>query len=481
MLHHDQSKLIQNEFLYPHTDTRYIDENMMEELIIPGSEHLNELHLDPNKQIMCSGTNFLTEEYFSSFSSYPQNNNQNYSFHTLQPSSQSYQYTNQGSYMTPVIQTNSNYTPKLITRTPSFNSSVGSSSPSSSVSSASSTNVINSNNVLDFETGVNVKPNDPNELIKKKNLNGHKLSNEELQMLLKDRQRKDNHNMIERRRRFNINDRIKELGQLLPKSGEYDTKQNKGSILKASVDYIQTITLEINDLRKRDEANKYMIQLNKKLCNRIKDLEMLCRSNGIDINQHLNINYNNQLIDPNLNQINSGMHDPINELNMGFTNFENIDTNNSTQVLDIPAIQMENNFYQSQQQTVVNQVRAPAKRAKNTVKKSDAKKDKKDVKLPKLEPISPNSVETKPIDDSKEISSPSISSTSSLVKLMTPNSKDPILTSVSSPSSSPTPDQQTVNNSHDTFYSNKSPNESNNTIQQISVLPCMTNSTNDCY
>lgn len=29
----------------------------------------------------------------------------------------------------------------------------------------------------------------------------------------KDRQKKDNHNMIERRRRFNINDRIKELGK----------------------------------------------------------------------------------------------------------------------------------------------------------------------------------------------------------------------------------------------------------------------------
>ena len=29
----------------------------------------------------------------------------------------------------------------------------------------------------------------------------------------KDRQKKDNHNMIERRRRFNINDRIKELGR----------------------------------------------------------------------------------------------------------------------------------------------------------------------------------------------------------------------------------------------------------------------------
>ena len=63
------------------------------------------------------------------------------------------------------------------------------------------------------------------------------LSEEDLRALQKDRQKKDNHNMsedlkafllrteylknlffaVERRRRFNINDRIKELGTLLPK------------------------------------------------------------------------------------------------------------------------------------------------------------------------------------------------------------------------------------------------------------------------
>ena len=34
----------------------------------------------------------------------------------------------------------------------------------------------------------------------------------------RDRRKKDIHNMIERRRRYNINDRIKELGTLLPRS-----------------------------------------------------------------------------------------------------------------------------------------------------------------------------------------------------------------------------------------------------------------------
>ncbi|MEE6513456.1 hypothetical protein FKM82_021102 [Ascaphus truei] len=38
--------------------------------------------------------------------------------------------------------------------------------------------------------------------------------------LVRERQKKDTHNMIERRRRFNINDRIKELGALIPKTND---------------------------------------------------------------------------------------------------------------------------------------------------------------------------------------------------------------------------------------------------------------------
>uniref|UniRef100_A0A8U7NU19 Uncharacterized protein n=1 Tax=Corvus moneduloides TaxID=1196302 RepID=A0A8U7NU19_CORMO len=61
----------------------------------------------------------------------------------------------------------------------------------------------------------------------------------EAKALLKERQKKDNHNLIERRRRFNINDRIKELGTLIPKSNDPEMRWNKGTILKASVDYIR--------------------------------------------------------------------------------------------------------------------------------------------------------------------------------------------------------------------------------------------------
>merc|ERR1711994_972419 len=74
----------------------------------------------------------------------------------------------------------------------------------------------------------------------------------------------DNHNLIERRRRYNINDRIKELGTLLPKENdEYfelvrDVRQNKGSILKASVDYIRK--LKVDQARNKFLEEKCRIQ-----------------------------------------------------------------------------------------------------------------------------------------------------------------------------------------------------------------------------
>lgn len=91
----------------------------------------------------------------------------------------------------------------------------------------------------------------------------------------KDRQKKDNHNMIERRRRFNINDRIKELGTLLPKNNEAyyeivrDVRPNKGTILKSSVDYIKCLKHEINRLRRTELKQKDMELQNKRLVQRV--------------------------------------------------------------------------------------------------------------------------------------------------------------------------------------------------------------------
>lgn len=113
----------------------------------------------------------------------------------------------------------------------------------------------------------------------------------------RDRQKKDNHNMsefleslkilmedesnlnfkfsVERRRRFNINDRIKELGTLLPKNNESyyeivrDVRPNKGTILKSSVDYIKCLKHEINRLKRNEQKQKQMEYQNQRLLLRI--------------------------------------------------------------------------------------------------------------------------------------------------------------------------------------------------------------------
>lgn len=79
----------------------------------------------------------------------------------------------------------------------------------------------------------------------------------------KERQKKDNHNKIERRRRYNINDRIKELGALLPKNEDNkyfdlvrDMKLNKGTILRASVDYVKCLKSEVNKVPDLERRNR---------------------------------------------------------------------------------------------------------------------------------------------------------------------------------------------------------------------------------
>ena len=97
------------------------------------------------------------------------------------------------------------------------------------------------------------------------------LSEQEIKAWQKDRQKKDNHNQIERRRRYNINDRIKELGTLLPRTSDdtkhmemvKDMKQNKGTILKASVEYVKLLRKE--NIRLNDE-NSRTLDENRRLC-----------------------------------------------------------------------------------------------------------------------------------------------------------------------------------------------------------------------
>lgn len=89
--------------------------------------------------------------------------------------------------------------------------------------------------------------------------------------------------LVERRRRFNINDRIKELGTLLPKNNESyyeivrDVRPNKGTILKSSVDYIKCLKHEINRLRRAELKQKEIEQQNKRLLMRVQELEIQSR------------------------------------------------------------------------------------------------------------------------------------------------------------------------------------------------------------
>ncbi|XP_053319368.1 transcription factor EC [Spea bombifrons] len=101
--------------------------------------------------------------------------------------------------------------------------------------------------------------------------------------MAKERQKKDNHNLIERRRRYNINYRIKELGTLIPKSNDPDMRWNKGTILKASVEYIKWLQKEQQRGRELELRQKKLEQANRRLLLRIQELEIQARANGLPI------------------------------------------------------------------------------------------------------------------------------------------------------------------------------------------------------
>uniref|UniRef100_A0A8C7S7M9 Transcription factor EB n=1 Tax=Oncorhynchus mykiss TaxID=8022 RepID=A0A8C7S7M9_ONCMY len=103
----------------------------------------------------------------------------------------------------------------------------------------------------------------------------------ETRAMAKERQKKDNHNLIERRRRFNINDRIKELGGMIPKTNDLDVRWNKGTILRASVEYIKRMQKDMQRTREVENNFKRMEMANKQLWLRIEELEMQARLHGL--------------------------------------------------------------------------------------------------------------------------------------------------------------------------------------------------------
>uniref|UniRef100_A0A8C8RKF9 Transcription factor binding to IGHM enhancer 3 n=1 Tax=Pelusios castaneus TaxID=367368 RepID=A0A8C8RKF9_9SAUR len=109
------------------------------------------------------------------------------------------------------------------------------------------------------------------------------MSENEAKALMKERQKKDNHNLIERRRRFNINDRIKELGTLIPKSSDPEMRWNKGTILKASVDYIRKLQKEQQRSKEMELRQRKLEQANRSLQLRVQELEMQAQLHGLPL------------------------------------------------------------------------------------------------------------------------------------------------------------------------------------------------------
>merc|ERR1711902_113646 len=99
--------------------------------------------------------------------------------------------------------------------------------------------------------------------------------------------KKDNHNKIERRRRFNINDRIKDLGALLPKKNEKyhnlvkDVRQNKGSILRATVEYVKVLKEDQHRYRQLEEKLKFQEFQQRKLLRILQDYERRMAGAGL--------------------------------------------------------------------------------------------------------------------------------------------------------------------------------------------------------
>ena len=81
----------------------------------------------------------------------------------------------------------------------------------------------------------------------------------------KKRKRRESHNQVERRRRDNINDRIKDLEKLLPITflpNDPTSKLSKGQILRKSVEYVQHMQQLIACQKLRNEQLEELLIIN---------------------------------------------------------------------------------------------------------------------------------------------------------------------------------------------------------------------------
>lgn len=92
----------------------------------------------------------------------------------------------------------------------------------------------------------------------------------------KEQRRKETHNLFERRRRFNINERIRELAGLLPRRSEpycEAARQSAGHVLRASVEYMQWLKLEVSRLSEAEARRRVLELENQHLRSRLQQLE----------------------------------------------------------------------------------------------------------------------------------------------------------------------------------------------------------------
>ncbi|KAI7899867.1 helix-loop-helix DNA-binding domain-containing protein [Cokeromyces recurvatus] len=77
----------------------------------------------------------------------------------------------------------------------------------------------------------------------------------------KRRRRRESHNAVERRRRDNINERIQELGTLLPENVDDGiNRMNKGTILRKSVEQIRKLQTDIVQYQNRIRELEIVLQ-----------------------------------------------------------------------------------------------------------------------------------------------------------------------------------------------------------------------------
>jgi hypothetical protein len=79
------------------------------------------------------------------------------------------------------------------------------------------------------------------------------------QLFDKKRKRRESHNEVERRRRDNINERIFELSTLLPERDA--SKNNKGTILRKSVDHIRLLHEKLGQYQQRVQELENMLNI----------------------------------------------------------------------------------------------------------------------------------------------------------------------------------------------------------------------------